>query len=115
MRAEAIVEGLDAYGNSIMKTSHSTSYDDFYQWVNAYRTFDQKVTVTSLRYSLKIKSTFGNTKPIEAYLFRFQTYYVDSITSPVPEPSTWAMMMLGLTGVGLALRRRRMTSSVAFA
>jgi hypothetical protein len=28
-------------------------------------------------------------------------------TSAVPEPSTWAMMMLGFTGVGYMIRRRR--------
>ena len=31
----------------------------------------------------------------------------------VPEPATWAMMLLGLCGVGAALRRRRMTMALA--
>ena len=30
-----------------------------------------------------------------------------AFTTTVPEPSTWAMMILGLGGVGAALRRRR--------
>jgi hypothetical protein len=29
------------------------------------------------------------------------------ITPPVPEPATWAMMLLGFTGIGVALRRSR--------
>ena len=37
-----------------------------------------------------------------------------SVTSGVPEPATWAMMMLGLAGLGLA-GRRRAKSSVALA
>jgi hypothetical protein len=28
-------------------------------------------------------------------------------TPPVPEPATWAMMMLGFAGIGLGMRRRR--------
>jgi PEP-CTERM motif len=30
-----------------------------------------------------------------------------SLTPSVPEPSTWAMMLLGFGGIGVALRRRR--------
>jgi hypothetical protein len=34
------------------------------------------------------------------------------ITAPVPEPSTWAMMILGFVGVGwLAYRRKSKTLS----
>ena len=35
--------------------------------------------------------------------------------SAVPEPATWAMMIIGFTGAGVAIRRRRRDSSVAFA
>ena len=37
-----------------------------------------------------------------------------SVTPGVPEPSTWAMMMLGLAGLGLA-GRRKAKSSLALA
>jgi len=35
-------------------------------------------------------------------------------TSPVPEPATWGMMLLGLGAVGGALRSRRTTAKVSF-
>jgi len=37
-----------------------------------------------------------------------------SLLSAVPEPATWAMMMIGLGGLGVAMRsRRRMTAATA--
>ena len=33
----------------------------------------------------------------------------------VPEPATWAMMMIGFGGMGAIVRRRKMTTSVRFA
>ncbi len=35
------------------------------------------------------------------------TITVESITSAVPEPATWLMMVFGFAGVGMALKRRR--------
>lgn len=35
------------------------------------------------------------------------TYAFPSAVADVPEPSTWAMMILGLAGIGASLRRRR--------
>jgi len=36
-------------------------------------------------------------------------------TAPIPEPATWAMMILGLGAVGATMRRRKLTSKVSFA
>ena len=38
-----------------------------------------------------------------------------SLESTVPEPSTWAMMLLGFAGVGFAGYRRARRSRAAFA
>ncbi len=35
------------------------------------------------------------------------TYTYDAVSSPVPEPTTWAMMIIGSGLAGMALRRRR--------
>ncbi len=38
-----------------------------------------------------------------------------TFASAVPEPATWAMMIIGFTGAGVAIRRRRRDDSVSFA
>lgn len=38
---------------------------------------------------------------------------VDNVTAAVPEPSTWAMMLLGFGGLGALLRRRRSVLAAA--
>ena len=40
---------------------------------------------------------------------------VQGLAGGVPEPATWAMMILGLGAVGGAMRRRRATTSVRYA
>jgi hypothetical protein len=44
------------------------------------------------------KITFGSTN---------NAFEIDNISAAIPEPGVWAMMMLGLGGLGYALRRRR--------
>jgi hypothetical protein len=58
--------------------------------------------------------TWGNLAPNTWYTFK---YTVNMATGgdisgpasfyPVPEPATWALMLLGFTGIGVAMRRRR--------
>lgn len=45
--------------------------------------------------------------------FAFDNVSVVSASSAVPEPSTWAMMLLGFCALGLALRGRRQLSASA--
>lgn len=37
-----------------------------------------------------------------------------TVKPPVPEPATWAMMIIGFASIGRAMRARRMTSAVSF-
>jgi len=34
-------------------------------------------------------------------------FFYTPVTGAVPEPATWAMMLLGFGGIGAAMRRRR--------
>ena len=43
------------------------------------------------------------------------TFTPDPVTSAVPEPASWAMMLLGVGIAGASLRRRRVTTRVQFA
>jgi len=47
--------------------------------------------------------------------YAFRTYASDGASGAVPEPATWAMMMLGFGAVGGAMRYRRRAAKVAFA
>jgi hypothetical protein len=46
-----------------------------------------------------------STSPIKE--FKQQSITLGSVPAPLPEPGTWALMLLGFGGVGLALRRGR--------
>jgi hypothetical protein len=39
--------------------------------------------------------------------------YYEGAVGAVPEPSTWAIMLVGLGGLGAAMRRRRRAASTA--
>ena len=55
---------------------------------------------------------FGGPNRGHAALFFEGTVSFDAV-SPVPEPSTWAMMLLGFAGVGfIAYRRKSKPASV---
>ena len=41
----------------------------------------------------------------------FRGYSINATTSPVPEPATWGMMLLGFGGMGYAMRRRAKVST----
>jgi len=52
----------------------------------------------------------SSTSPISVFQVKQNSYQVAGSTPPVgsvPEPATWALMLLGFGGIGMALRRRR--------
>ena len=59
-----------------------------------------------------VGAAFNNTdRKIDGFKFKNLTV----VSSAVPEPATWAMMILGFGMVGSAMRRRNMKTNVSFA
>ena len=54
----------------------------------------------------------NNVQPNEDFI-ALDTYFLGSAVSAAPEPSTWAMMILGLAGVGVVMRRRNRASGAS--
>jgi hypothetical protein len=54
---------------------------------------------------------FSFTQPIKSILFQTgsDSFEIASISAAVPEPTTWAMLILGVAMIGCAARRRRDT------
>lgn len=65
--------------------------------------FEETIAGQVLQLSLKNSSSSSKT-----YRLSFSaTASVSELTAPIPEPSTYALMALGLLGVGAAVRRQR--------
>lgn len=78
--------------------------DDFF--VHILNPGSSNPTLTWLAYSTSA-STFGDT--------RTGSLTFKDVTSAVPEPSTWAMMIIGFLGAGVSLRRARRDRGLAHA
>jgi hypothetical protein len=52
-------------------------------------------------------ASYNNTVLNPNYDLAFRTFSDSAFTGAVPEPSTWAMMVLGFAGVGFMAYRRR--------
>ena len=66
---------------------------------------DQFIGLSSVTSFDRVTISYGNTTTLYTFIDDFRLGA--AATGAVPEPSTWAMMLLGFGGVGVALRRRR--------
>jgi hypothetical protein len=136
VRSELIWEGAynNTYGNSPRDTWYSTTFNDlFYQNVTgAGVTFSNGAQVnltvadwlskySSSAYvsgiSVGVGSGFSSNYHAFADDITFATtngttVYDFEVTQAVPEPSTWAMMILGFAGVGFLAYRRKQNSTL---
>jgi hypothetical protein len=100
-------DGLDGTGNMLASISLSLTASNCPGYSAAYCPFFPiGVAFSGTAHSIE----FGGV----ANFVVFDDVTFGSVTPGIPEPSTWAMMMLGLAGLGMA-GRRRAKSSVALA
>lgn len=80
--------------------------------LNGAQNFAQYVGFTGTNGTLINTVSFSNIPSQDA--FEAANF---SVTAAVPEPATWAMMLVGFGGIGFAMRRRKskVTTNVAFA
>ena len=69
---------------------------------NGDQSFSQYVQFSATTGDFITSATFTNVPSTDA--FETANY---SITQAVPEPATWAMMLIGFGGIGYSMRRRR--------
>jgi hypothetical protein len=55
----------------------------------------------------QVASNSGETFNSITFASSSNSFEIDNLATAVPEPATWAMMILGLGGIGAMLRRRR--------
>jgi len=83
-------------------------------------TVGQYATVSGQQFSQKTASVQGLATGSYALIFqgltadRDETAFIDNVSAVgVPEPATWALMILGFGGAGMMLRRRRVAARAA--
>jgi PEP-CTERM motif-containing protein len=98
--------------------SHTHVQHEAYDPGNQYVTASLTDNITGA-FPLSLTSPYSFSGPNGTGFFRFQNdngvtlalftpTHVEAVVAPVPEPSTWAMMLIGFAGVGyLAYRRNR--------
>lgn len=85
---------------------------NFFSLGTSVATYDQTVNGTGY-FGLTGTTSFDSVRVSEANTFAVvdDVSYGPGAASAVPEPSSWALMMLGFGGVGYAIRRRPKTGA----
>lgn len=94
-----------AYYSGSMQANGSSSFHESRtnDWVGAPDSFESSTDGTLIKLSLRNTSAESRNY---ALILRGDIQIAE-LTTPVPEPSTYAMMALGLVGIGLTVRRRQ--------
>jgi len=129
LSANGSISGFGFESNSHLISSgfSASGYSDT-SWGTAFGGFDSGVIstgsgVNSLTWTIGVAGEFTSvSQALGGSTASYQFFFDDSAgefagnVSAVPEPSTWAMMILGFAGVGfLAYRRKQNGSALRFA
>ena len=142
VRSELIFEAANNLGYTLGTASSVTAESLFYQFVaGCGATFTTPNCGGSGSYVLRTLEAFGNTYSANAFVSAFGVgngggagtsfsafadnlaltttagtnsvnFAAASIAGAVPEPGTWAMMLIGFGAMGVSLRRRRRTNTL---
>ena len=104
------ISGLFAPGDIVLSLTDSsgvTSHTIIGALTSSFVGFVSDGAITSL--------TIESVQPASTFLWPTVDNFTlaQGLTSAVPEPSTWAMMILGFAGVGFMTYRRRKTAALA--
>jgi hypothetical protein len=95
--------GTDSFATPIYDNANPAGTPgSFSGWSQVSFDFTAQSTSQVLSF-LAVGSPAGNLPPVAL---------LDGVSLTVPEPSAWALMMLGVGGMGVALRRRRRLAAV---
>ena len=80
----------------------------FFQAANTLRDYQITADAGEVMDAIRVStcSTSACTAP-GGGIFLFKQNSINMATGAVPEPATWAMMLLGFGGIGMTMRRRR--------
>lgn len=81
---------------------------------NADVAFDGSTPSTSINYSIMLNLSSQPRTTFAKFCLQGATCTIaqpQAVPAAVPEPATWAMMLLGFGGIGSAIRRRRRASA----
>lgn len=107
---------FDANG-TILDTYDLTTYSNHTVFNTIYSGTSSGAKIAGMRYTVTFNrlEQIGAGGPVSVRLTDVGAVGIKGLIAAVPEPSAWAMMMLGMASVGLAMRRRRVPSSAALA
>jgi PEP-CTERM motif len=100
--------GYNAFIQSLLLVSYDPSFplqNDDYDYYFALCPIGGPCTLSPTVFSLSF--TLGSSGTIEFGWETAYTYTPPDLTSPVPEPSTWAMLLIGFAGLGFMAYRRK--------
>ena len=94
---------------------YGTQHSGFFLCFSACGTSETWTIGQANQFTDVLQSISGSTSRYDFFLYDsgLNQWAANAHTGAVPEPATWAMMLLGFGGIGFAMRRRRVRALAA--